>query len=61
MACEHGWHDDVDCDVCRPSRERVAELEAALREIAEGYIDEGGCRRVRSDSILIAKRALGLK
>lgn len=40
MDCGHGWRDDTDCDICRPSaifvsglRDRIAELEAALRKI----------------------------
>lgn len=40
MDCGHGWRDDNDCDICRPSavvvaglRGRITELEAALREI----------------------------
>jgi hypothetical protein len=39
--------------------ERITELEAALRLIADGEIDDGGCRRVRSDSIKIALGAVG--
>lgn len=31
--CDHGWHDEIDCDICRPSRDHVAELEALLREV----------------------------
>ena len=48
MDCDHGWSNEIDCDVCRPSaaevrrlRERIAELEEAL-ELAVAAAD--GCR-----------------
>ena len=39
---------------------RIAELEAALREIAEGDIDDGGYRRNHISATAIARRVLGL-
>lgn len=38
--------------------DRIAELEAALRKIADGCIDMGGCRRPHPDSMRIASDAL---
>ena len=39
---------------------RIAELEAALREIADGHIDSGGNRRNHGEATAIARRALGI-
>lgn len=40
MDCGHGWHNDNDCDICRPSavfvaglRGRISELEGELRGV----------------------------
>ncbi|TXH57561.1 MAG: hypothetical protein E6Q97_04285 [Desulfurellales bacterium] len=41
--------------------ERIAELEAALREIAEGDVDDGGYRRNHISATTIARKVLGLK
>lgn len=45
---------------CCRHLERIAELEAALRKIADGEIDEGGHRRNYSHATAEARRALGL-
>lgn len=37
---------------------RIAELESALRIIADGWIDSGGNRRPHPDSMAIARAAL---
>jgi len=46
MACEHGWKDEVDCEVCRPPpltvaalRSRVAILEGVIRKHHEWHCD----------------------
>ena len=53
--------DQEHADRLAEKNKRIEELETALRDIADGYLDQGGCRRVRSDSILIARGALGLQ
>lgn len=81
MACEHGWRDEVDCEVCRPPSHdatalstalaaRIAQLEAALRSIAEIKIavdimtpdDERAdeCESKLAVTKHIARRALGV-
>jgi len=55
----------MKCGHCDPRevndlRKLVMELEAALRQIADGYVDEGGNRRNHHDATRIARDALKL-
>lgn len=36
MVCDHGWRDEIDCDVCRPQAASVA----ALRDLAAGMAEK---------------------
>lgn len=51
-------YDPDDAATIDRQQKRIAELEAALREIADGQIDEGGNRRNHDDAAMIARRAL---
>ena len=42
------------------ARDRIAELEAALRKIAAGETDEGGNRRNHPNATIIARKALNI-
>jgi hypothetical protein len=61
MDCGHGWRSAADCDVCTLHRvnpqaaDRIAELEAALREIAA---DGEGEPPYRFEMVAIARAAL---
>lgn len=55
----------LTCMHCRPvdnpsQTARIADLEAALREIAKGDVDDGGYRRNHIAGTWIARRALGM-
>ena len=71
-ACEHGWHFESDCDICRPSRadaerlrERIAELQAALRPFIEAAASavsiDGKRTTLRIDMAAIAAARAVLK
>ncbi len=64
MECEHGWRDAADCDTCTAIRvapkamERIAELEAALRDIIECEAKEPHGDKCAADMTMIARNAL---
>ena len=74
MPCpDHPGH-HIRCVVCEadniaaaeaarsdPKDARIAELEAALRQIAEGQIDEGGNRRNHPQATAMARKLLRLE
>lgn len=51
---------EADAIAEKLQKARIAELEAALREIADGHIDSGGNRRNHGEATAIARRALGI-
>lgn len=66
MDCGHGWRNENDCDVCRPSalvvaglRGRISELEAALQGLmaAVGQPEDGGTDRDAWDAAVEALQA----
>lgn len=58
IACGHGIRRAVSHDCTAPLKLRIAELEDALKQIANGLIDEGGARRDHPDAAAIARDAL---
>lgn len=61
MDCGHGWRNENDCDVCRPSalvvaglRGRNSELEAALTSARIQLVTLGGDPRPDGDAIQCA-------
>lgn len=51
--------DDEIVEHIAAAERRIGQLEDALRWIARGEVDEGGCRRQHSQAMQIAKNALG--